>query len=196
MCASCRAEACWPSHRVRGPTRRVPYPRAVTAFMPAGGTDVVVAWLLGLGGDDAQRRWSPLDDRLRLCLAQGWLMGTGRADACLRDRRAAALSLTDGTDTDFPAMMSDLTDHWREVYRDLGDRPCLVDVTDVVDLDMELVIMASESFAGEYSAGDQIPVHCFITRLVDGKWRIAATARRLPVPGWPPTEQPVPGLRV
>jgi len=93
-------------------------------------------------------------------------------------------------------MLADLTDHWTAVYSDLEGRPCLVGVTDLVDLDMELVVVTSELFVGEYSTGGQIPAHSFITHWVDGEWRIAATARRLPEPGWPPTERIVPGLVV
>lgn len=36
----------------------------------------------------------------------------------------------------------------------------------------------------------------FITRLEADTWLIAALARRLPVPGWPPAEMTVPGLHI
>jgi len=77
----------------------------------------------------------------------------------------------------------------REVYADLGEAPALVDVTDLVGMDTELVVITAEDFVSDYPAGAHIPAHCFVTRLTDDEWRIAADARRMPVPGWPPTEK-------
>lgn len=150
------------------------------------------AWLTGLRDADGDALWFALDDNLRLCFAQGWLMTTGRDEVGKRDKRAAAL--TRGVHKLYPRMLQYLLEHWRHVYGDLGYKPALIDATDLVGPDMELVMFTSDEFAGPYSAGGQIPAHSFITHYVDGTWKIAATARRLPVPGWPPTEQEIAGL--
>jgi hypothetical protein len=57
--------------------------------------------------------------------------------------------------------------------------------------DLEKVIITGPEHVGEFEAGAQIPAHTFITRFDGEMWIIAALARRLPVPGWPPTERDV-----
>lgn len=149
-------------------------------------------WLVGLKNPDGAELWDALDENLRLCLAQGWLMTTGRDDVEERDNSAAALIR--GQHKLFAEMIQDLAIHWRRVYRDLNYEPALVGATDLVGLDMELVMFTRNEFAGPFSAGARIPAHSFVTHFVDGVWKIAATARRMPVPGWPPTEQEIAGL--
>ena len=71
------------------------------------------------------------------------------------------------------------------MYRDIGGKPCLVGTSETVGLDLELIAFARRT----------VPPHTFITRhLGDNVWVIAANARRMPVPGWPPTEQELSGL--
>lgn len=169
-------------------------PRRVTGvddFVPAGGTEIAHEWLTRLRHED-DALWFTLDENLRLCLAQGWLMATGRDEPRKRDKRAAAL--VSGIHKRFPAMLHDLVEHWQRVYEDLDYTPAIVDVTDLVAPDMEMVMFTRQEFVGPYSAGDLIPTHSFITHYVDGVWKIAATSRRLPVPGWPPAESEVAGL--
>lgn len=161
--------------------------------MPAGGTAVVYKWLTDLENPEGTELWDPLDENLRLCFAQGWLMTTGRDEPKTRDQHADAL--VRGDHEFFSKMLRDLVNHWRQVYRDLNYEPALIDATDLVGPDMELVMFTSDEFAGgPYSAGDRIPAHSFVTHYIDGGWKISATARRLPVPGWPPTEQAIAGL--
>lgn len=153
---------------------------------------MVYAWLTGLQDADCHELWFALDDNLRLCFAQGWLMTTGRDDLAKRDKLAAALA--GGVHELFPEMLQHLVKHWRHVYADLNCQPALIGATDLVGPDMELVMFTSDEYAGPYPAGARIPAHSFITHYVNGAWKIAATARRLPIPGWPPTEQEVAGL--
>jgi hypothetical protein len=61
---------------------------------------------------------------------------------------------------------------------------------------MELVVLTAPDHIGWYPKGAQIPAHTFITRLEADDWLIAALSRRLPVPGWPPIEEVIPGLSV
>ncbi|WP_432973595.1 hypothetical protein [Dactylosporangium sp. CA-233914] len=50
----------------------------------------------------------------------------------------------------------------------------------------------SPAHGGRIEADTALLAHRFVTRLIGGDaWVIAATAARLPVPGWPPTEQDV-----
>lgn len=86
---------------------------------------------------------------------------------------------------------------YQHVYREIDGKPCLVGATETVGVDLELVMFASEEHVGPYEAGKPLPVHTFITRHAgNGVWVIAANARRMPVPGWPPTEQVLPGLLI
>lgn len=165
-------------------------------FTMAGGTQLVFAWLEDLvAPTPGMLFWSALDHP-GLALTQAWMMNYGHDVAADRNVNAEQLSEVVSTHPFFAQMLADTITQMREVYADLDGRPALVDVTDLVGVDMELVVLTSDEFAGNYPAGARIPAHCFITRLVEGEWRIAATARRIPIPGWPPTEDTVPGLSV
>jgi hypothetical protein len=160
-----------------------------------GGLDVVNAWVAELYGPSPGRGlWASLDDPLRLALAQGWVLYTvGHADQA----RAAALARPDSDHPDFEAMLNALIQQWQSVYEALRQGSGVLHKTMLVDANMEVVVLTSPEYVGTYSAGDQIPAHSFITRLMDdGEWIIAATARRLPVPGWPPTEEVIPNLEI
>lgn len=166
-------------------------------FTMAGGTQLVFAWLEEVvAPKPGMLFWSALDQPLRLALTQAWMMNCGHDVASDRNVSAQQLSEVVSTHPLFAQMLADTITQMRSVYADLDGRPALVGVTDLVALDMELVVLTSNEFAGDYPGGASIPAHCFITRLVEGEWRIAATARRIPIPGWPPTEAIVPGLSV
>jgi EAL domain-containing protein (putative c-di-GMP-specific phosphodiesterase class I) len=94
----------------------------------------------------------------------------------------------------FDEMLGDLIDHWQRVYVVLEDGAGVLDQVNLVSVDMELVVLTGPEHIGSFSAGASIPCHSFITRLVDNTWVISALARRLPVPGWPPSERVVEGL--
>ena len=93
-------------------------------------------------------------------------------------------------------MLSVYVEHWRGVYADLKCKPCLVvGANELVGIYMEMVIVTSEEYVGEYpDPHPGVPGHTFLTRLIDDEWFIAANSRRLPRPGWPPTEEEIPGL--
>lgn len=166
-------------------------------FVPAGGTALVYSWLKTLTEPDLDPLfWAALDQPLRLCLAQAWMMNNGYAGSAEHDVVAEQLSRVMSPHALSSRLLADTLAHMREVYADVGDAPALVDVTDLVGIDMELVVITSEDFVGEYVAGAQIAAHCFVTKLSEGDWRIAANARRLPIPGWPPTEELIPGLAI
>jgi hypothetical protein len=158
-------------------------------FVAPGGVGVVIAWL-----DEVNNRnpnpwvWSALDDNHRLCVAQAWLYGDGNGQEPDRDEIAASLAQPDSKNELFPALFREITTDYRDIYKDIDGSPALLEHTDLVGVDLELVVVTSNEYAGEYPAGARIPVNSFITRLVGGSWRIAARGRRLPIPGWPPTE--------
>jgi hypothetical protein len=143
--------------------------------------------------------WGSLDDPLRLAMVQSWLLGKGEvtADDPQRDAHAEQLSAHQSTHPLFEKFYSWLVAHYQDVYSAIDGKPCLVGTTETVGVDLELIVFSCEEYVGSYGPRDQIPAHSFITRLIDeGEWVIAANARRLPVPGWPPTEQTLPGLRI
>lgn len=166
-------------------------------FIPSGGTALVFEWLEELAKPAPRPLiWTALDEGLRLVFTQAWMIDHAYDRASDRDQRAADLADAAGTHALFPQMLDDLIAHLQGVYEDLDGRPGLVSITDIVGVDMELVVVASEDLAGTYPEGTQLPAHCFITKIVDGDWKIAANARRMPVPGWPPSEAIIPGLAV
>ena len=156
-------------------------------FVLAGGTDVVLRWLEELReGPTGRFAWDTLDDDLRLCEAQGWLCAHGYGNTPDRDDVAAALAR--GEHALFAEMFAERAAALRSLYDWLEGRPGVIDKSDVVDVDMELVVLTCDNGEGHYDAGTPFRVSSFITHLVDGEWRIAARGRRLPVPGWPPME--------
>jgi len=159
-----------------------------------GGVAVVTNWVDELHGSSPGRGlWASLDDSLRLALAQGWVLyEAGEADQVM----AEALARRDSVHPDFSAMLDAFIQQWRSVYGALQSGYGVLGRTTLVGVNMELVVLTSPEYVGEVPAGGaQVPAHSFITRLADrGAWTIAALARRLPVPGWPPTEEVIPGL--
>lgn len=171
-------------------------------FVVGGGTGLVLEWLTGLVEPDPPVAliWGSLDDPLRLAFTQGWLMGVEHPivnDIAARDELAQALSARDGTHELFDDMFAALFVHLQNVYRDVDGKPCLVGMSETVGPDLELIAFSSEEFVGTHDGDKGVPVHSFITRHLGGdEWVIAANARRLPIPGWPPTEQTLPGLLI
>lgn len=159
-----------------------------------GGHETVFRWVSLVHSDNVNAEvWSCLDDRLRLALAQGWLLSTvDHPDEDLAEELAA-----DDSDHElFNAMLIDLVTHWRAVYSGLKDGSGLWAQPTLVGAAMELVVLTSPEYVGTITARSAIPAHSFITRLEADTWFIAALARRLPVPGWPPTEEAVQGLGI
>lgn len=170
-------------------------------FVPGGGTALVAEWLIRVAeaNPPVELIWGSLDDPLRLCMVQSWLLGTGQvtADDPGRDAQAEQLAARNSSHPLFESFYSWLVAHHQHVYRDIDGKPCLVGTTETVGLDLELISFTFEAYVGSYEEGGAIPAHSFITRHIgEGKWVIAAKARRMPVPGWPPTEQVLPGLLI
>jgi predicted nucleic acid-binding protein len=170
-------------------------------FVAGGGTALVFEWLTRVAEPDppVELIWGSLDDGLRLSNAQSWLLRTGEvtADGPDRDVHAAQLSARQSSHPLFERFYRSLVAHYQDVYRDIGGKPCLVGATETVGVDLELIAFSSEEHVGTYAPGEPLPAHSFITRHVGGdEWVIAANARRMPVPGWPPTERVLPGLLI
>lgn len=161
-----------------------------------GGVHAVQVWLDAVRADEpSPLLWLLLDDPLRLALAQGWIMQRADVDPNIarrdRDDLAYALAPRDFQHPLVWVMLADLHRHWQHVYRQvLGDHGVLNQANTVAP-DMEAVVLTGPEHVGRFEAGANIPVHTFITRVVGDAWVIAATARRLPQPGWPPTERDV-----
>ncbi len=170
-------------------------------FVVGGGTAVVFEWLTRIADANppVELIWGSLDDPLRLAMAQSWLLGTGEvtADDPQRDFQAQQLSARKSSHPMFEQFYSWLVARYQSVYRAVDGKPCLVGTTEAVGVDLELIAFSSEGYVGSYGPGEPLPAHSFITRHVgEGEWVIAANARRMPVPGWPPTEQVLPGLLI
>jgi hypothetical protein len=159
-----------------------------------GGWDVARDWVAKLHSENpGPTLWTALDDRLRLTMAQVWvLMTLGHQD----DDLAEDLADAESGNVHFQEMLGSLIVRWRTVYGDLKDGMSLLRHTELVGADMELVVLMSDAAAEVYAAGAPTPCHSFITKLESDRWYIAALARRLPVPGWPPSEETIPGLTI
>lgn len=159
-----------------------------------GGVAVVTAWVDELyGSNPGSGLWASLDDPLRLALAQGWVLHTvGQVDQVM----AEALARSDSTHPDFGIMLGALIERWRSVYEALQRGYGVLARTTLAGVNMELVVLTPPEYVGIVPPGGaNIPAHSFITRLADRhEWTIAALARRLPVPGWPPREKTIPDL--
>jgi hypothetical protein len=160
--------------------------------MPPYGLKTIMHWVRTvLAGETDPMLWTSLDDRLRLTLAQGWILETlGVPD----DDLAEDLADEDTDNPCLPTLLAHLSDRWRSVYADLEGDFGILDRAFVVGVDMELIILTGPEYVGESRAGTPILAHCFIIKFENDEWKIAALARRIPVPGWPPTAQIIPNL--
>jgi len=170
-------------------------------FVVGGGTAVVFKWLTHIADakPPVELIWGSLDYPLRLAMAQSWLLGTGEctADDPRRDFQAEQLSARSSSHPMFEQFYSWLVARYQDVYRAVDGKPCMVGTTEAIGVDLELIAFSSEEYVGSYGPGESLPAHSFITRHVgEDEWVIAANARRMPVPGWPPTEQVLPGLLI
>lgn len=117
-----------------------------------------------------------LDDRLRLALAQGWILGeTGQENQPAAD----ALAERHSQHPDFAAMLTDLIENWQTIYTKLQDGIGVYQRTEIAGGNLGLVVLAAQDAAGPVTAGVGFPAHQFITRFTGERWAIAATARRL-----------------
>lgn len=173
----------------------------LSQFVPGGGTATVFEWLERIAEPDppVEIIWDSLDDPLRLALAQGWLLHAQvvTVDDPERDEHAQALSARGSTHPLFETLFADLVAHFHHAYRDIDGKPALVGHTETVGVGLELIVFTTDEVGEAYNGEGPLPAHTFITRhLGDNEWVIAANARRLPLPGWPPSEQTIPGLEI
>lgn len=165
---------------------------------PGGPIDAAFRWFSAVVGErDLRSAWAITTDDLRLALAQSWLITTDRADLGA-DARARAIA--DGD----PGALWDEFEQWRLT------RWLTLTWTDVVEDGFSTY--SEPEFAapeicfvrfvpGQISAqvdSDSEPMWMitFTLRYDAEGWRVAGIGRRLPVPGWPPTEVEVPSDRL
>lgn len=161
-----------------------------------GGVQTVWMWLDAVRAEaPSPLLWVLLDDAVRLALAQGWIMHQADTDPDItrrdRDDLAYALASRDIQHPLAAPMLADLHQHWQQVYALILGGHGVVNQVNTVAPDMEAVVLTGPEHVGRFESGAHILAHTFITRLVGDTWIIAATARRLPQPGWPPTERDV-----
>ena len=139
--------------------------------------------------------WVPLDDDLRLALAQQYLLGrcAVRSDrGGDRDALAAALAQRQSEHPWFDEMLAGYRDCWRNAYRMIDGDPAVADTSVIAGIDLEAVLFTSGDNAGEVTC--PIPGHTFVMRLDAHRgWVIAACGRHHVIPGWPPRKELIPG---
>lgn len=158
------------------------------------GAETVIEWLALVHASKCEdpALWRMLDDPLRLALTQGWVLHNG---GDTDDDLAEALADEDSNGPQFESMINALIQHWQHVYAALREEIGILQQSHIVGVDMELIVLTGPEYIGEVQAGS-VSAHCFVVRYEDEEWRIAALARRLPVPGWPPREEVIPGLSI
>lgn len=161
------------------------------ALMP-GGLSTVLEWARTLHSSEPDRRlWTMLDDDLRLALTQAWTLNTiGHPDDDLA--RALAASTLEGPLAE--EMFAAYVKRWRQVYKMLAGDFGIWGSPMPISVDMELVILTDPHHIGCVEANTAVSAHSFVVKRQGDEWVIAALARRLPIPGWPPTEEDISGL--
>lgn len=158
------------------------------------GLAIVERWIEGLYGSvTGESLWALLDEQVRIANTQVWILNTfGRPDDELRRQLSGEVSVHPY----HAQMLEEFVQQWRSVYSAVSAGFGVLAHTELVGPDMELVVITAPEHIGRIEAGVGIPGHSFVVRLAPQGWVIAALARRLPVPGWPPTEQHIEGLSI
>lgn len=156
------------------------------------GLEVVTSWVERIhSGIVDTRLWEPLEDVLRLCYAQMFIYNN---KAWPDDKLADDLAQRHSQHPDFMTMLEQHVQHWRGVYRSLANGIAYLGSPESVGVDLEYIALFDPKFVGEFD--QPLPANSFLVRWVNDRWLIAANSRRLPAPGWPPTDKVIPGLRV
>lgn len=171
---------------------------------PPASLGTIFDWFAALQDDQRSlMTWLLLDQPLRLALAQMWIWNQLDVDALdmvgrNRDDLAHALTPRDASHPLFPSMLEAHVARWRSTYQAICNGGGVRDDTGVlhawnpVGVDLELVVLTLPGeVEGVLAEGRGVRSHRFVSRLTNGSWTIAALAGRMPIPGWPPSEQDV-----
>jgi hypothetical protein len=153
------------------------------------GVEAVNDWIDAvLVSGDLPRAWSLMAQDFRLAVTQGLIMGVA-PERTGDNEFATALADAGPASAAFGPFAESLSAHWSTVYAGLADGFGYLDQSDPLAPGLELVVVVPGTEEREISAGEPVLVHSFIVEFDSERWLVAANARRLPVPGWPPSEK-------
>jgi tetratricopeptide (TPR) repeat protein len=141
--------------------------------------------------------WEELEPNLRLVLAQAWIFANRdhpKIAGLDRDQLASELAKPRPkhklTRDFFATQLAESRDAYRVYNEDTwgaAERPRRFGI------DYELVILMETGGDGiEWQPDMSLPALTFLLRRILGRWRIANFKPEFPIPGWPPTSEPLP----
>jgi tetratricopeptide (TPR) repeat protein len=171
---------------------------AMNSHLGPGGPVVAAQdWLRLVQKGRMKRVWEGLDPNLRLVLAQAWVYANRDHPSLAglnQDDLAAELARPRPKHRlvreFFASQLAEFQDAYRAYDHETwgaAERPRRFGI------DYELVIlMETGGDAIEWQPGMSLPAFGILLRRVLGKWRIANFSAEIPIPGWPPTSEPLP----
>ena len=152
------------------------------------------AWMTAVTKGEYEVAWCLCDADLRLCFAQAWVLHYyGLPD----DYMAAALAqpIDDGW-PEWHACMELNTARWIRAYAawagdDWGVWTEDDSVGDLVGANLERVTLVHGISSGRIEPGTPLLAQHFVMRRRED-WRLAGIGSVIAIPGWPPSEEPIP----
>jgi hypothetical protein len=163
-----------------------------TNFDSAG--QAAIAWMTAVTNGEKEVAWCLCDGNLRLAFAQAWVLHYyGLPD----ERMAAALAqpIDDGW-PEWRGCMDLNTSRWIRAYGSWTQDGWGLwteddSYSDPVSPDLERVTLVHGTTPGHIEANTPLLAQHFIFRRRQD-WRLAGIGSVIAVPGWPPTQNPIP----
>lgn len=169
-------------------------PREEAAFLGAGGAAAAAAtWArFVLDDNNLDSAWPLMDRPLRLALVQSWLLNAYTGP--LRDKDMLAGVIEEGGHPLWSKFAAWRMQRWHaETFAFLLPGWDVVSIPEAAGPDLEFVELTSATGGDAVEAGQPLTVQTLTMRFVDQRWLVGGIGRTLAVPGWPPSEQTLPG---
>lgn len=166
-------------------------------FGPGGPVATAQQWLGLVHRGRMQKVWEGIDANLRLVLAQAWIYANRdhpRLAGIDRDRLASELARSRPRHRLLRDFFATQLAEARDAYQAYNDETWgAAEKPRRFGLDYELVIfMETGGDPLVWEPNMRVPAFAILLRRVLGRWYIANFSAEIPVPGWPPTSEPLP----
>jgi tetratricopeptide (TPR) repeat protein len=164
---------------------------------PSGPVMAVEDWLRLVQRGRMKKIWDELDPNLRLVLAQAWIYANRNHPTLAsldQDGLAAELARPRPRHRLVRDFFTTQLAEFQDAYRTYNDETWGAAAQPRrFGIDYELVIlMETGGDTIEWRPGMSLLAISILLRRILGKWRIANFSPEIPVPGWPPTSEPLP----
>jgi len=164
---------------------------------PGGPVMAAQDWLRLVQRGRMKKLWEELEQNLRLALAQAWIYANRDHPSLAgldQDGLAAELARPRPRHRLVRAFFATQLAEFQDAYRAYNDETWgAAERPRRFGIDYELVIlMETGGDAIEWQPGMSLPAFSILLRRVLGRWRIANFSPEIPIPGWPPTSEPLP----